>query len=141
MHHSLRLPSRTGVNRLTLASAVFVIAALIAGCGQINSAATPSSAAPTELTTSTNAGGCQLKPTRDLIVRSVSPGVPTSAQVLGDVDLLHCRSSVDLLRDTAPTGDGYCTEAAWASDNPGYNADATPARHLKKLVLAVGPAC
>ncbi|MCX5353769.1 hypothetical protein ACFY13_10095 [Streptomyces mirabilis] len=35
----------------------------------------------------------------------------------------------------------YCTKAAYASDNPGYNADASRAAPLKKVQLAVGPAC
>ncbi len=46
-----------------------------------------------------------------------------------------------MVQRTSPNVPGACTEAAWASDNPGYNADATPAKRLKKVQVAVGPAC
>jgi hypothetical protein len=36
---------------------------------------------------------------------------------------------------------GYCAQAAWASGNPGDNADDSPARRLKKVILAIGSAC
>jgi hypothetical protein len=76
-----------------------------------------------------------------VIVRYVAPGQPATAQVLGNYNLQNCEPTFQTLQDTSPTGDGYCTEAAWASDNPGYNADATPAPRLKNPQVSVGPAC
>jgi hypothetical protein len=83
---------------------------------------------------------CSL-PNNDLIVRYVAPGTPDSAQVLGGADLATCTSTLDELQSDSPAGAGYCTQAAWAADNPGYNADLTPAPPLKHIVLAVGSAC
>ncbi|MFF3876010.1 hypothetical protein [Streptomyces sp. NPDC001978] len=83
----------------------------------------------------------QCSPTRDVIVWIKSPGVPDSAQVLGNYNLATCKTTFQWLQQTSPTEAGNCTEAAWASDNPGYNADATPAKRPKKVQLAVGPAC
>jgi hypothetical protein len=79
--------------------------------------------------------------TRDLIVWYVAPTLPDSAQELGNYNIENCEPTLQELQDTSPTEPGYCTEAAWASDNPGYNADATPAAEPKDVVLSVGPAC
>ncbi|MDB4872549.1 MAG: hypothetical protein JWL97_3553 [Gemmatimonadales bacterium] len=84
---------------------------------------------------------CKLKQTRDLIVRMVVPHLPPAAEVLGDVDYGNCRSTLETLPNASPHDPGYCTQIAWASDNRGYNADATPAARLKKVILAIGPAC
>ena len=81
------------------------------------------------------------EPTRDVLVWYKTPGLPDSAQVLGNYFLATCETTFQSLTHTSPTGPGYCTEAAWASDNPGYNADATPAKRLKKVQVTVGPAC
>ncbi|MCF1510104.1 hypothetical protein [Streptomyces glomeratus] len=81
------------------------------------------------------------EPTRDVIVWYKTPELPDSAQVLGNYYVATCETTFQSLTHTSPTGAGYCTEAAWASDNPGYNADATPAKRLKKVQVAVGPAC
>jgi hypothetical protein len=78
---------------------------------------------------------------RDIIVRYITPTLPPAAQVLGAYNLGTCQSTLDSLRHTSPTDAGNCTQAAWASDNPGYNADATPAKPLRKVVEAIGPAC
>lgn len=69
------------------------------------------------------------------------PGIPNSAQVVGNYAQMNCEPTFQNLTHTSPTGPGYCTEAAWASDNPGYNADAEPAVRLKKVQVSVGPAC
>jgi hypothetical protein len=79
--------------------------------------------------------------TRDLIVWYVVPTLPDSAQELGNYNLATCETTLQELQDASPTGPGYCTEAAWVSDNPGYDADATPAKEPKDVVLSVGPAC
>ncbi|MFD4604094.1 hypothetical protein ACFWPQ_39530 [Streptomyces sp. NPDC058464] len=67
--------------------------------------------------------------------------MPNRAQRLGNYNLATCESTFKWLPSTAPTEPGNCTEAAWASDNPGYNADADPAPRLKKVQMSVGPAC
>lgn len=70
-----------------------------------------------------------------------APGLPDSAQVLGSYAVVGCQSTFQMLKTTSPTGAGYCTEAAWASDNPGYNADAEPAKRLKHVQVSVGAGC
>lgn len=80
-------------------------------------------------------------PTRDVIVWTKAAGLPDSAQVLGNYFLMTCESTFKWLERTSPTEAEDCTEAAWASDNPGYNADAVPAARLKKVQMSVGPAC
>jgi hypothetical protein len=123
------------------------------GCGggssPSNAAPVPTSPAPaakaakgSKTAKGSKAGGeCALKQKRDIILRMVVPRLPVSAQVIGDVDYVQCRPSLDTLPDMSPTDPGYCTQAAYASDNPGYNADATPAARLKKVIVSVGPAC
>jgi hypothetical protein len=80
-------------------------------------------------------------PVGDIVVWYRAPTLPDSAQMLGGADPVTCASTFDYLQHTSPTGDGYCTEAAWASDNPGYNADETPAKRIKKVQMWVGPSC
>jgi hypothetical protein len=69
------------------------------------------------------------------------PGVPDTAQRLGGTYGANCEPSFDKLKSTAPTVPGTCTEAAWVSDNPGYDENGTPAKRLKKVQFSVGPAC
>lgn len=80
-------------------------------------------------------------PERDVVVWMKTPGVPAMAQVLGSYNLTTCEPTFKWLQETSPTEPGNCTEAAWASDNPGYNADAEPAKQPRKVQMAVGPAC
>jgi len=63
------------------------------------------------------------------------------AQLLGSRGGADCSSTFDLIQKTSPTDLGECTIAAWASDNPGYKANATPAKRPKKPQVMVGPAC
>ncbi|WP_405671443.1 hypothetical protein [Streptomyces sp. NBC_01530] len=100
-----------------------------------------SSAAKPKPKPSHSSKGCNLSPTRDVILWYKTPGLPNSAQVVGNYDLMRCETTFKSLPSSSPTQAGYCTEAAWASDNPGYNADATPAKSLKKVQVSVGPAC
>lgn len=67
--------------------------------------------------------------------------MPDTAQELGDYTSCGQEPTFDFIRKTSPTTDGTCTEAAWVSDNPGYNPDAEPAKRLKGVKVAVGPAC
>ncbi|MFJ5154940.1 hypothetical protein ACIQCF_25795 [Streptomyces sp. NPDC088353] len=80
-------------------------------------------------------------PARDIDVWMKVPGLPDSAQVLGSHGPGDCESTFEMLRTTSPTQAGYCTKAAYASDNPGYDANAMPAARLKKVQVAIGPAC
>lgn len=80
-------------------------------------------------------------PTRDVLVWTKVPGLPAEAQTLGNYNAITCESTFTWLHQASPTDPGYCTEAAWASDNPGYKLDAEPAARLKKVQMTVGPAC
>jgi hypothetical protein len=84
--------------------------------------------------------GCTLA-NADIIVRYVTPGLDANAQTLGSVHAADCTPTFDWIRQNSPTGDGDCTTAAYASDNPGYNPDAVPAVALKKVQVGVGPGC
>lgn len=83
--------------------------------------------------------GCDPGP--DVIVWYRVPTLQDEAQLLGSRGYPNCSSTFDMIQSTSPTDPGECTEAAWASDNPGYDADATPAKRLKKVQVSVGPAC
>lgn len=80
-------------------------------------------------------------PGPDILVWSRVPTLPDSAEALGSRGGLTCSSTFTFIQDTSPTDPGYCTEAAWASDNPGYDVNASPARRLKDVQVMVGPAC
>ena len=71
----------------------------------------------------------------------VTPGQAAVAQEIGNVDLFHCAPTLTTWRSTVPTGPGFCTKIAWASDNPGYPIDATPAPPLKHVLGQVGEGC
>lgn len=74
----------------------------------------------------------------DIIVREIRPGLVTDAIELGGTDPEHCVLTFDSLRTSSPTEAGYCTEAAWASDNAGYDPNAVPAPPLKKVQIIIG---
>ncbi|MEW1569559.1 hypothetical protein AB0454_42310 [Streptomyces sp. NPDC093509] len=76
-----------------------------------------------------------------MIVWSKVPGLTDSSQHLGGYNLATCETTLDGLQHTSPTQAGYCTLAAWASDNPGYDTAATPAKRPKAVQISVGPAC
>jgi hypothetical protein len=83
-------------------------------------------------------GHCNLTTGRDLIIWTRWPGVPDFATKNGDVDLVHCKPTLDGWRDWEQTGPGYCAKIAWASDNPGYDINVRPAPLLKKVIDEVG---
>ncbi|GAB2713888.1 hypothetical protein GCM10010442_38220 [Kitasatospora kifunensis] len=97
----------------------------------------PSTAAPSP----TDVAQASCTPTRDIIVRTITPDLPASAEVLGNYDIQNCEPTFQSLQASSPTDPGFCTQAAWASDNPGYDADATPAAPLKNIQVEYGPAC
>lgn len=74
----------------------------------------------------------------DIIEWQREPNLPDSAVELGGTDPEHCVLTFDSLKTSSPTGAGYCTQAAWLSDNVGYNPDATPAPKLKKVQVSIG---
>jgi hypothetical protein len=96
-------------------------------------AAPPStSAAPSTSST------CNLPDKGDILVWERFPGVQDNAQELGGTDPEHCTWTFDSLKTSQPTGAGYCTKAAWASDNPGYDPEAVPAPPLKNVQVIIG---
>jgi|SRR6185312_2948957 len=136
---------------------LLVTAALaLAGCSSSASkpaAAPPSTSAPAAVATSATpaadtstsqpaapAETCAtpLPDRGDIIEWQREPGLPDSAIELGGTDPEHCVLTFDTLKTSSPTGSGYCTEAAWASDNAGYDPNATPAPRLKKVQVTIG---
>ena len=77
----------------------------------------------------------------EYIERDTVPRLPPSAIRIGAVFLPLCKTTVDALPLTAPTGDGYCTQVALASDNPGYDESVVPAAPLRKVAAQVGGSC
>lgn len=75
---------------------------------------------------------------RDAIVWYKVSGIPDSAQVIGNYSLASCETTFAEVQHTSSTGAGYCTEAAWASDNPGYDADADQPLRSKRVQVALG---
>ena len=74
------------------------------------------------------------------------PGQQAVAQRLGggwiwNATTKTCMTSTKFVISTGPAGAGFCTEAALAASNPGYNADATPSRPLKKVIASKGGSC
>lgn len=84
------------------------------------------------------AGLCDMPTTSDLIVWKRRPRLFDSAFEIGDADLSQCKPTVDTWPAAQPTGPGYCSKIAWASDSPGYDTDARPSPPLKKVIEAVG---
>ena len=86
-------------------------------------------------------GGCALPNDVEYLERDTVPRLPPSAIRIGAVFLPLCKTTVDALPLTAPLGVGYCTQVALASDNPGYDENATPAAPLRKVAAQVGGSC
>jgi len=83
--------------------------------------------------------GCDLQPTsNDLIIWERYPRLPDAADRVGDVDGVNCVPTLSDWKAGEPTGPGYCEKIAWASDNPGYDADARPAAPLKEVIDTQG---
>src|SRR5262245_6605329 len=90
--------------------------------------AAPQPQAPCNLHTSDNA----------LIIWTRWPGVSPFADVVGDVNYVHCVPTLQTWAAGEQTGPGYCAKFAWASDNPGYNAGERPAPPLKHVIDETG---
>lgn len=118
---------------------------LLAGCGNhdaTSGTSEPLHASPPDLPTATSTSastGHTCRPTRDLIVWTRTPA-GTSAMLLGD-PAGNCDSTLDTLSQTSPTGPGYCTIAAWATDNPGYDVNAANPRRPRQAQETIGDGC
>lgn len=101
--------------------------------------ATPS-AAPSSTQPAAAAETCAtpLPDKGDVIVREIFPNVPIDAMELGGTDPEHCVWTMDSLKTSQPTGAGYCSQVAWASDNVGYDPNAVPALPLKNVQAMIG---
>ena|ERR1700674_1529574 len=134
---------KTGTMRTVNALALSGL--LLAACGSQATVTPAASGAPTAtVTTSATANAatgtsCDASGP-DLLVRYITPSLSPAAQTLGSVahTASGCEPTVTFLQQTSPTGAGYCTQVALASDNPGYNVDANPAPPLKKLIAQFG---
>jgi hypothetical protein len=82
--------------------------------------------------------GCNIRTTRDLIIWERFPRVPDSAIEVGDADLARCAPTLNTWREGQPSGPGYCSKIAWASDNPAYDTEARPAPPLQNVLDQVG---
>jgi hypothetical protein len=124
------------------AVAVIVIVTACASTG--HAAAPPAASARARASTpaaSPSTATCKLKTAFDYLVRTTSPDLAASAQEIGNVDLANCTPFLQDFTQTAGTASGECTTIALASDNPGYNADASPAPPLRKVIQSAGPGC
>jgi hypothetical protein len=84
---------------------------------------------------------CTLTTSFDYIERAVSPGTPTFAEEIGNVDYTNCAGSLADFAATAGQGHGECTTIALASANAGYNVNDTPAPPLRGVLESAGPGC
>ena len=128
-----------------------------AGCGGRTTSATPKPPATSQATEVPTAGAstpdpavaaCDAKPSNypDILVREKDPTRPYAAQQLGgnyayNYRTNKCEDGVTYALSTVADLPGYCVQVAEASDNPGYNPDASPAPRLKKVVASKGSAC
>jgi hypothetical protein len=83
---------------------------------------------------------------RDIYVRIVKPGTSPETRRLGgswrwDHVTGKCLTAVHFMTATAPRSAGHCTQVGYVTDNPGYDANATPAPRLPHTAVQAGPAC
>lgn len=115
----------------------------VAGCSSSldKPVAAPTSQAPAAVTTSQPPATCNLKSAGDIIERVVTPGNPATAQQLGSVNLAQCKLAFDTLAQETSTDPGFCSQEAWAADNPNYDVNAVPAPPLRKIQAQAGAGC
>jgi hypothetical protein len=81
---------------------------------------------------------CNLPTVRSLIVWQRVPAAQDNSYLINEADLANCRPTLDTWHASQPTGPGFCSKIAWASDNPGYTAAVWPALPLKNVLDQVG---
>ncbi len=162
-HHRKRSrgPLYAGLAVLVVLAVGGAVYALAGNSGKPSSAATTAAAPPKKVQPLANksggglkpttaqaaapvssaSGGCKLKITFHYIERSTEPGLQPQAMEIGNVDFGACRSSLDTFRQEAGQGGGECTTIALASDNPGYDVNASPAPPLHNVIMSAGPGC
>jgi hypothetical protein len=137
-----------------LAALGVLLVVCVMGCQTSHPAKKASAPATTPATSSTRTSTaaaeskCRArKPSSgDIIVRMITPGQQAVAQRLGGQWLWNhttqtCQTSTRLVISAASGGAGFCTQVALAASNPAYNADATPAPPLKKVIASKGGSC
>lgn len=130
---------RTSILPAVLAAAsVVMLAACSSGAASSGAATAP---APTRAAAPSPSASCKLKTTFDYIERDDDPGAPALAGEIGNVDLANCTPSLSDFVAEAGQSPGECTTIALASDNPGYDVNATPAPPLKDVIMSAGPGC
>ena len=141
------------VQRMKRTITIVFGALLLAACGNATTTAQPASTTvqpktvqptatpPTPPAPAATPTGCPLPNDVEYIERDTVPRLPPSAIRLGSVYVTLCKTTVDALPLISPLGEGYCTQLALASDNPGYDENATPAAPLRKVVAQVGGSC
>lgn len=128
-----------------LALIALLASAGFSACGGSGSATTATTAPYVSTTAGAVAQKCTPGPQFDYIIRTIAPGDQWSATKIGNAgpdgcDYLDPSAQINLV-NSSPKAKGYCTQVARATDNPGYNTDATPAPPLHKVIAQVGDAC
>ncbi len=127
---------------LTAALAAGVLS--VAACGSSASSSAPAAAAPATATHGARpsaSASCTLTTSFDYIERTTQPGIPASADEIGNTDYSACADSLTTFAAEAGQADGECMTIARASDNPGYDVNAVPAPPLKRVAESAGPGC
>ena len=81
---------------------------------------------------------CNLPTASSLIIWEQDPGAQPKSRFVNESDVYNCRPMLDVWRAGQPSGPGYCSKIAWASDNPEYVSGVTPAAPLKKVIDEFG---
>jgi hypothetical protein len=154
----------TSILKPAAASAAALLAAFLAcGCRGVASVTAPAATTARAAVATTAPPKAAPKPSADgsaacykrpdvpaasggIFVRMLVPTLGWQAQELGggwlwNVTARKCMTSAQMIIAGAPTEAGNCTQVAYASSNPGYDPDATPARPLRKIIAQAGPGC
>lgn len=120
-----------------IAGAIFGATLIIGAIGQAVSKPQP----PATPKPAAASSSCRLHTSFNYLIRDTTPGLPASAQEIGNVDLGNCTLALSDFAAEAGQAQGECEQIALAADNPGYNANATPAKPLRKVIASAGPGC
>jgi len=117
-----------------------------AGCGGQTvpgpTGSPPGSAASqtTASSVATSTTACTLATTFDYVERTAETGQSPTAEEIGNVDLAPSLQEFQATH-RQHRHRGECTEIALASDNPGYDVNATYLPPLKKVIDRTRPGC